>query len=423
MSDFTKIQTIPINLLSPAKYNPRSITDKAKKGLTKSISEFGLVQLIVVNEREFKATGVYTVVSGHQRLGVLKTQGFTETECVVVNLNEKKEKKLNILMNSQKISGDWLQDELESILAEFADDDDYFDYNFDELIIDQAGKAKEVLPLEESEGIEISAKSPIVQVGDIFEITISNKTYRLACGDSTDINFIKNLSSDLKIECVLTDPPYGVDITKNKKSNTSGVLGALPEIAGDKDTTVAKEFYHTCIALGLNNQVVFGGNYFTDFLPPSRCWLIWDKKVAKGMSFARGEIAWTSFDKNMDIYEIAWTGNLHGKVDLGIEGLEKEVLNGSSRVKRTHPTQKPVSLFNQIITDFDFETYFDGFNGGGTTFMSCIQNKKNYIGVEILPVYVEATLRRVHKYLVSNQIEYKFNSSRELDFSDIVNNV
>jgi hypothetical protein len=423
MKQLTKIEMIQIDLLSPAKYNPRTITDKAKKGLTKSITEFGLVQLIVVNEREFDETGSYTVVSGHQRLDILLSRGFTETECVVVNLSEKKEKKLNILMNSQKISGDWLQDELEAMLAEFADDDDYFDYNFDELIIDQAGKAKEVLPLEKSEELEISNKPPIVQLGDIFEFKINNKIYKLACGDSTDIDLIKNLSSSLNIDCVLTDPPYGVDITKNKKSSTSGVLGALPEIAGDKDTSVAREHYHTCSALELKKMIIFGGNYFTDFLPPSRCWLIWDKKVAKGMSFARGEIAWTSFDKNMDIYEIAWTGNLHGKVDLGVEGLEKEVLNGSSRVKRTHPTQKPVSLFNQIILDFDFETYFDGFNGGGTTFMSCIQNKKNYIGVEILPVYVEATLRRVHKYLEANQIKYEYQNNRDVKLETILNNI
>ena len=97
------IRKFKLDDLNPAKYNPRKKLkpgDKEFQKLENSIRNFGYVELIVVN-----VANNNTVISGHQRLSVLKHMGETEVECVAVELNEQDEKALNIAMN--KVSGEW----------------------------------------------------------------------------------------------------------------------------------------------------------------------------------------------------------------------------------------------------------------------------------------------------------------------------
>lgn len=97
------IKVMKLSELNPAKYNPRKALkpgDKEFEKLKNSIESFGYVELIVVNTR----TG-NTVISGHQRLSVLKYLGKEEAECVLVDMDADSEKALNIAMN--KVSGEW----------------------------------------------------------------------------------------------------------------------------------------------------------------------------------------------------------------------------------------------------------------------------------------------------------------------------
>lgn len=108
-----RIEKIPIEKLNPAKYNPRKDLkpgDSEYEKLKRSIEEFGYVEPIVWNER----TG--NVVGGHQRLKILKELGRTEIEVTVVDLDEIKEKTLNLALN--KISGDWDLPLLKDLLQE-----------------------------------------------------------------------------------------------------------------------------------------------------------------------------------------------------------------------------------------------------------------------------------------------------------------
>jgi len=107
------IQKVPIEKLNPAKYNPRKDLqpgDPEYEKLKRSIEEFGYVEPIVWNKR----TG--NVVGGHQRLKILKELGRTEIEVTVVDLDEIKEKTLNLALN--KISGDWDLPLLKDLLQE-----------------------------------------------------------------------------------------------------------------------------------------------------------------------------------------------------------------------------------------------------------------------------------------------------------------
>ena len=108
-----QIEKRDVSELKAATYNPRKDLkpgDAEYEKLKRSIQEFGYVEPVIWNKR----TGV--VVGGHQRLKVMKDLGFTEVDCVVVDLDESKEKALNIALN--KISGEWDTDLLTNLLKD-----------------------------------------------------------------------------------------------------------------------------------------------------------------------------------------------------------------------------------------------------------------------------------------------------------------
>ena len=121
---YMNIKVMKLSELNPAKYNPRKALkpgDKEFEKLKNSIENFGYVELIVVNTR----TG-NTVISGHQRLSVLKHLVREEAECVLVDLDVNNEKALNIAMN--KIVGEWDTEKLTNLLGELKAED--FDLSF-----------------------------------------------------------------------------------------------------------------------------------------------------------------------------------------------------------------------------------------------------------------------------------------------------
>lgn len=121
------IEKRKISELNQAKYNPRielSETDETFKKIEKSIEEFGYVEPIIVNKNN------NVIVGGHQRVNVLKKNGYTEIECVIVDLDEKQEKKLNLALN--KITGFWDNEKLKELFDELElSEEELFTTGFD----------------------------------------------------------------------------------------------------------------------------------------------------------------------------------------------------------------------------------------------------------------------------------------------------
>jgi ParB-like chromosome segregation protein Spo0J len=107
--------SLPITQLRPAAYNPRVTLrpgDAAWQKLSRSLAEFGLVQPLVWNRR----TG--NLVAGHQRLEILKRQGKTQVECIVVDLPLEREQALNVALNNRALMSDWHADKLADVIAD-----------------------------------------------------------------------------------------------------------------------------------------------------------------------------------------------------------------------------------------------------------------------------------------------------------------
>ena len=125
LSKYIKSESVELNrsAIHFAGYNPRKLSDESRKTLKRGIKKFGLVGGIVVNKR----TGL-TVVSGHQRLSVMdELQKFPDNDyrirVDVIDVDEKQEKELNILMNNPNAQGSWDYD----ALARLVPDIDYKD--------------------------------------------------------------------------------------------------------------------------------------------------------------------------------------------------------------------------------------------------------------------------------------------------------
>jgi DNA modification methylase len=196
----------------------------------------------------------------------------------------------------------------------------------------------------------------------------------------------------LKADLVFTDPPYGVSVVNgstvggdkpfgNVGGNNIVKANKYMPIKGDETTETARLYYEIIKDLSIN-QIIFGGNYFTDFLPPKACWVIWDKENTG--NFADVEMAWTSFDKGAKLYKWLWNG-LCRKGERIVEG-----------EKRMHPTQKPVGLIANILNDFTKENdiVLDCFGGSGSTLIACEQTDRKCRMMEYEPSYCDVIIKR-----------------------------
>ena len=218
-------------------------------------------------------------------------------------------------------------------------------------------------------------------------------SHRLMCGDSTDKGTVELLMDGKKADMVMTDPPYGIAVVQNNQvggggaTHFNGKVGAVVQssdymqIKGDDTTDTARLNFEIVKELS-ENQIIFGGNYFTDFLPPKACWCIWDKENTG--NFADVEMAWTSFDKGAKLYRWLWNG-LCRKGERAVEGKS-----------RVHPTQKPVGLIAEILKDFTKEddTILDCFGGSGSTLIACEQIDRTCYMIEYEAHYVDVIIKR-----------------------------
>lgn len=206
-----------IHDLLPADYNPRKDLqpgDVEYEQLKRSVQEFGYVEPVIYNIQ----TGV--VVGGHQRLKVLQDLGYTEIECVEVDIPEPQEKALNIALN--KISGDWDTVKLKDLLEDLQGlDVDLELTGFTAADLDGLGLDTSILDIPEEKHIEEDDFDPLAEVpkrvklGDLWRLG----EHLLYCGDSLDPNSYKTLMGDTKADLTFTDPPYGMKKEKDGVEN------------------------------------------------------------------------------------------------------------------------------------------------------------------------------------------------------------
>ena len=371
-----KIESKLVKDLNPASYNPRQISSKQYKDLKESVKKFGLVDPIIVNKDN-------TVIGGHQRLKICKDLKYVDVDCVMLDLSKEEERELNIRLN--KNTGDFDMD----ILANEFDIEELTNWGFKHIDLDiNIDKITEG-NTEDDHIPEV--KESRVKLGDVWQLG----KHRLMCGDSTKESDVEKLMNGQKADMVFTDPPYGINVVQGNKVGGDKSFGSVggdkivkaktySKVIGDETTDAALNFYELCMKLEIENFIIWGGNYFTEFLPASSCWIIWDKENTA--NFADVEIAWTNYNKGAKLYKWQWNGMIR-KGDTKTEGKT-----------RIHPTQKPVGMFEDILKDFTSKVVYDGFLGSGSTLIACEKTNRICYGMELDTKYCDVIIERWEQF-------------------------
>jgi site-specific DNA-methyltransferase (adenine-specific) len=190
---------------------------------------------------------------------------------------------------------------------------------------------------------------------------------------------------DKYFDLAVVDPPYGIGAgSVNFQSGTRKKPSKFHKVI-DWDNAIPTAEYWEQLFRVSKNQIVWGGNYMTEFLPPSRCWIFWDKGTGDN-SYADGELAWCSFDKVVKKYSRFWSG-----------------ANAKERgdIDRVHPTQKPISLYDWIFNNYASEgqLILDTHLGSGSSRIAARKNKLNFTACEIDKEYFDKQEQRYQTFI------------------------
>ena len=182
-------------------------------------------------------------------------------------------------------------------------------------------------------------------------------------------------------DLAVVDPPYGIGVDGNKEQRwkDGSLKRKAHEIKGWDDAIPTVEYWEQLFRVS-KNQIVWGGNYFTEFLPPTKAWIFW-YKGQQDLTMSDGEMAWTSFNK------------VTRMVDIHRTHIWQE--------KPIHPTQKPVKLYDWILDRYAMESnlILDTHVGSGSLRISCNKAGKNFVGFEIDKDYYEAQEKRFKDFV------------------------
>jgi site-specific DNA-methyltransferase (adenine-specific) len=189
---------------------------------------------------------------------------------------------------------------------------------------------------------------------------------------------------DNHFDLAIVDPPYGLDLAnmnmgvgKSKKASKIQNRKWKPK-DWDKETPTPE--YFTELFRVSKNQIIWGGNYFD--LPPCKNYIIWDKEIPEGLSFADCEMAWTSFDKAPKMFR-------HSAY------LDK--------ANKFHPTQKPVALYDWLLSNYakEGDLILDTHVGSGSSRIAAYKGGFNFTGYEIDPEYYALQEARFRDFVMN----------------------
>ena len=188
---------------------------------------------------------------------------------------------------------------------------------------------------------------------------------------------------DKAFDLAIVDPPYGIGENgdRNASRGKLAIAKDYKSFAGG-DTEPPPIEYFTELQRVSVNQVVWGANHFIDRIAkPSSCWIVWDKVTGKS-DFADSELAWTSFKTAVRNFRFQWSGMLQG--------------NMANKEHRIHPTQKPVALYEWLLTNYakPGQRILDTHLGSGSSAIAAHNLGFYFVGTELDADYYAAAVKR-----------------------------
>ena len=172
----------------------------------------------------------------------------------------------------------------------------------------------------------------------------------------------------------IVDPPYGININVSMGRRKGDKKSNYHKFAGEDNGIPNEEYFKELFRVS-KNQIIWGGNYMTDFLYPSSCWLLWDKGFSEDVTFAQFEMAWTSFKSSCKKFDY----------------------NAAKNIDRIHPTQKPVQLYKWLLNKYAKagDTILDSHLGSGSSAIAAHDGGFEFTGIELDEEYYNAAKERL----------------------------
>jgi DNA modification methylase len=376
--------------LNPAEYNPRTISDDALAGLTKSLTRFGCVEPIIVNVRDDRNV----IVGGHQRHKALTELhgGDYECTCIVVDLSVSEEKTLNVTLNNPHIQGDFidtLSEYIEQLRLEIPEQD-YLDL----AIIKLRGEIDAIEGLTDEDAIPEPPKVAVTKLGDLYLLG----GHRLLCGDSTKAEDVERLMDGKKADMIFTDPPY----------NVSYVGGTEEQMTIKNDAMTEAQY------------IAFMGAFFTQYKESASdnaavyiCHASqWQRETESAMLAAgievRCQIIWVKntfawgFGRYKFRHEPIFYAHIKDKPDNWYGDKTQNTVWEEKKpsANRLHPTMKPVEIVERALVNSSKagDLVLDLFMGSGTTLIACHKNNRISYGMELDPIYCDVIVKRWEEF-------------------------
>lgn len=404
-----EFKKLKIDTLIPAKYNPRKALkpgDAEFEKIKNSITELGYVDSIIVNTD-------MTIIGGHQRWSVLKTLGYTEVDCVVIEIDKTKEKALNIALN--KVTGEWNKE----LLADLIKDLQSFDYDvsftgfdppeIDELFNDIHSKDTK----EDDFDVEEELKTPAMsKQGDVWLLG----RHRLVCGDSTKPEVFDALLEGKKVNLVVTDPPYNVAY--------EGTAGTI-----QNDNMADKEFYNFLLSAYKNMVNAMADDASIYVFHADTEGLNFRKAFADAGLYLSGVCIWAkqSLVLGRSPYQwkhepilFGWKKN--GKHKWFADRKQSTIWN-FDRPKKSelHPTMKPIALVAYPILNSSMTNglVLDPFGGSGSTLIACEQTNRTCYMVELDEKYTDVIIKRYIDQVGNDENVYVIRDGVKISYADV----
>lgn len=207
---------------------------------------------------------------------------------------------------------------------------------------------------------------------------------------------------DKEFDLAVVDPPYGIGADKAQnntalqriKSNGKSKAGRGWKLYKETewDEEIPDDNYWFELLRISKNQIVWGGNYFTDYLPPSMGWIFWDKGQ-RDFSLADGELAWTSFERALRVFEMS-----RGKA----------LARNNEEGGRLHPTQKPEMLYDWIFLNYakPGQRILDTHLGSGSSRIAAHKHGLDFTGIEKDVDYFAAQEKRWKNYISQAVLQF-----------------
>lgn len=432
-----EFKSININELKPAEYNPRidlQPGDKEFEKIRKSIEEFGYVDPVIINKDG-------TIVGGHQRYKVLKDMGYSEIQCIVIDVDKEKEKALNIALN--KISGDWDKNKLKVLLSELQGVGLAEITGFDLAELGMLGVQEEVIEDDFDIDKVLKEEKSYIQPGDIIKLG----RHRLICGDSTNGADVEKLMNGKLADLVITDPPYNV----NYQSNSTG-MKIMNDNMEEDDFENFLYLAHKCMydfsregapiyvfhsdvggyafrkafidagykmaecLIWLKNQFVLGRQDYQWRHEP----ILYGWKEGAGHTWYGGRSQSTILESDIDELKKLSKKELIELIEEYQKGIPTSVIEYERPKKnKLHPTMKPLGLLGILMQNSSAkgDIVLDLFGGSGSTLMTAEKLDRTAYLVELDPVYCDAIVKRyIQEKQSSEEViitrdnkEYKYN--------------